>query len=185
MSIRFSYYHELNETTTDGGVIDTTGNAAANINLWVNGVDRTENLQPDATGWAVETGMAKIGGRGSDPNAPQTHSGAQDEMAIWLNRVLTADDVTLLWQAAQGNLTSVPPPVLHSIDRVPNGASATLTFASQPARTYAVDYSTSLAAESWTTRTATVASQGLQTAYTDTQHAGLSHAYYRVRDVTP
>jgi len=74
---------------------------AANFKLWINGVNRTENLQPDATGWGVETGMAKIGGRGENPSAPQTHSGAQDEMSIWLNRVLTNEEIESLWRAAR------------------------------------------------------------------------------------
>jgi hypothetical protein len=46
---------------------------AANFKVWVNGVDRTANLQPNATGWGVETGLAKIGGRGPDPTSTQTH----------------------------------------------------------------------------------------------------------------
>ena len=74
---------------------------ASSFKLWVNGVDRTANVQPDVVGWGVETGMAKIGGRGPNPTSPQTHSGAQDEMSIWLNRVLTADEVEGLWRAAR------------------------------------------------------------------------------------
>ena len=74
---------------------------AANIKVWINGVDRTANLQPDVVGWGVATEFAKIGGRGADPTAPQTHSGAQDEMSIWLDRVLTGDEVQSLWQAAR------------------------------------------------------------------------------------
>ena len=50
---------------------------AANFRIWVNGVDRTENLMPDATGWGIDTDMAKIGGRKEDPRHTTTHSGGQ------------------------------------------------------------------------------------------------------------
>ncbi len=80
---------------------------ASNFKVWINGVNRTANLQPDATGWGVDTGLAKIGGRGADPTTPQTHSGAQDEMAIWLNRALTDAEVASLWAAALG--APIPP----------------------------------------------------------------------------
>jgi|GEM_PF-1708033 len=80
----------------------TTGpERASNLRLWVNGINRTANLQPDAVGWGVETGLAKIGGRGADPAAPQTHSGAQDDVSIWLDRVLTDAEVASLWAAAR------------------------------------------------------------------------------------
>ena len=96
--------------TTQGA---TGAERAANIKVWINGVNRTANLKPDATGWGVETGLAKIGGRAAGATAAQTHSGAQDEMAIWLNRALTETEVQTLWSAA-----ITPPPassflVLH------------------------------------------------------------------------
>ncbi len=79
----------------------TTGaERASNFQVWVNGVDRTDDLKPDATGWGVETGSAKIGGRGTNPTAAQTHSGAQDEVSIWLDKVLTEAEVQSLWKAA-------------------------------------------------------------------------------------
>ena len=84
--------------TTEGA---TGAERAANFKLWVNGIDRTAHLRGDPTGWGIETEFAKIGGRGPDPTSTQTHSGAQDEMAIWLNRALTADEVNSLWRAAR------------------------------------------------------------------------------------
>ena len=33
---------------------------ASNFKLWINGVDRTDNLQPNVTGWGIDTGLAKI-----------------------------------------------------------------------------------------------------------------------------
>ncbi len=74
---------------------------AANIRVWINGIDRTSNLQPNVTGWGIDTAFAKIGGRKDDPTHTTTHSGAQDEVAIWLNRVLTDAEVTSLWAAAR------------------------------------------------------------------------------------
>ena len=54
----------------------TTGaERASNFQVWVNGVDRTDDLKPDATGWGVETGSAKIGGRGTNPTAAQPLEG--------------------------------------------------------------------------------------------------------------
>lgn len=84
---------------------------------------------------------------------------------------------------------TVPAPVLTSIDRAPNGASITLTIASQPGRTYAVDYSTALTATGqpggWVQITNTLASHGAVTTYIDIQFSTLPAAFYRVRDVTP
>ena len=57
---------------------------AENIQVWVNGVNRTENLVITNWGWGVDTDFAKIGGRRADPKDSTTHSGAQDEVAIWL-----------------------------------------------------------------------------------------------------
>ena len=85
-------------------IASTSGNSgnerAANFKLWINGVDRTDNLQPDSTGWGINTGQAKIGGRRADPADSTTHSGAQDEVAIWLDRVLTDQEAMSLWEAA-------------------------------------------------------------------------------------
>lgn len=87
----------------------TPAERAASFRLWINGVDRTENLQPNVTGWGIDTGLAKIGGRRDDPADSTTHSGAQDEVAIWLNRVLTDAEAQALWAAATNGNTSLPP----------------------------------------------------------------------------
>lgn len=82
-----------------------------------------------------------------------------------------------------------PPFVLDSIARTANGSSVTLSFASRPNRTYAVDFATSLQATGqpggWQELTDALPSQGAQTEYVDTQAAALPTAFYRVRDVTP
>ncbi|MCH8048083.1 MAG: PEP-CTERM sorting domain-containing protein [Planctomycetes bacterium] len=87
-------------------VATTHGNSGAeraeNIRVWINGEDRTDNLQPNVVGWGIDTDMAKIGGRHADPRATTTHSGAQDEVAIWIDRALSDDDVASLWAAATG-----------------------------------------------------------------------------------
>jgi len=86
---------------------------------------------------------------------------------------------------------SAPPApfVIDSIVRAANGTSVTLTFASRPNRTYAVDYATSLKPSGqpggWQELTDGLASQGVQTVFVDTQAAALPGAFYRVRDVTP
>jgi hypothetical protein len=79
----------------------TGADRANNFRLWINGVDRTENLQPNVTGWGVDTEFAKIGGRREDATDSTTHSGAQDEVAIWRDRVLTDAEVESLWAAAR------------------------------------------------------------------------------------
>ena len=79
----------------------TGAERAANIKVWINGIDRTNNLQPNITGWGIDTDFAKIGGRRDDPADTTTHSGAQDEVAIWLNRVLTPAEVATIWNAAR------------------------------------------------------------------------------------
>ena len=70
------------------------------LSCGINGVDRTDNLQPNVTGWGINTGLAKIGGRRADAADSTTHSGAQDEVAIWLDRVLTDKEAESLWEAA-------------------------------------------------------------------------------------
>jgi hypothetical protein len=76
-----------------------------NIRLWLNGVDRTEDMLPGTVGWGTDTDMAKIGGRRDDPLDSTTHSGAQDEVAIWLNRTLTDAEALSLYQAAISSTT--------------------------------------------------------------------------------
>ncbi|HEX2747219.1 MAG TPA: hypothetical protein VHM91_04400, partial [Verrucomicrobiales bacterium] len=115
-------------------VVATTSGAtgverAANIKLWINGVDRTGNLQPNVTGWGVDTDLAKIGGRRANPTDSTTHPGAQDEVAIWMNRVLTDTEAKLLWAAATS--TTGPPGIrsvaMKNLRRHLNGTPAILT----------------------------------------------------------
>ena len=75
---------------------------ADNIQVWINGENRTDNLDITNWGWGVNTDEAKIGGRHDDPLQTTTHSGAQDEVAIWLDRVLTEEEVQTIWKAALG-----------------------------------------------------------------------------------
>ncbi|MEZ5324864.1 MAG: LamG-like jellyroll fold domain-containing protein [Verrucomicrobiales bacterium] len=98
------WFHVI--ATVDG---TTAAERAASFRLWINGVDRTENLQPNVTGWGIDTGLAKIGGRRDDPLDSTTHSGAQDEVAIWLNHALTDAEAESLWAAATNGNTSLPP----------------------------------------------------------------------------
>jgi len=73
-----------------------------NIRLLLNGVDRTEDMLPGTTGWGTNDEPAKIGGRRADPNDSTTHSGAQDEVAIWIDRALTNAEALSLYNAAVG-----------------------------------------------------------------------------------
>ena len=75
---------------------------ADNIRVWINGQERTENLSITNWGWGVDTDIAKIGGRRDDGADSTTHRGAQDEVAIWLDRVLTEEEVQSIWTAALG-----------------------------------------------------------------------------------
>ena len=92
--------------TTEG---TTAEERSENIRLWLNGVDRTLDMLPGTVGWGTDTGLAKIGGRRSDPLDTTTHSGAQDEVAIWLDRVLTDDEAALLYEVAIGDRVAGPP----------------------------------------------------------------------------
>ncbi|MCA9168313.1 MAG: hypothetical protein KDB23_11615, partial [Planctomycetales bacterium] len=92
--------------TTQG---NTPEERTENIHLYLNGVDRTEDFLPGTTGWGWDTGLAKIGGRRDDPLDSTTHSGAQDEVAIWLNRVLTADEAKYLYDVAIGAVAPSSP----------------------------------------------------------------------------
>ncbi len=71
-----------------------------NIRVWLNGVERSDDMKPGTTGWGVDTDIAKIGGRRADPLDSTTHSGAQDEVAIWLERALTNEEALSLFNAA-------------------------------------------------------------------------------------
>jgi len=152
---------------------------AANFKLWINGVDRTKNLQPDSTGWGTNTGLAKIGGRHADPTQTTTHSGAQDEVAIWLDRVLTDNEVAALWESAIFEKT-VP---LEFTDietlEVEGEPSVKITWQSKPNRNYLIFYSLNL--EDWEEITDNHPSEGAVTSYTDSDLPdGATRLFYRV-----
>ena len=156
---------------------------AANFRLWINGVDRTSNLQPDVTGWGINTEFAKIGGRRDDPTDSTTHSGAQDEVAIWLDRVLTDAEALSLWTAATTTGTPAAPFRITDISRNLTSGDVSLVFLSESGSTYAVDRSANL--EGWTELTRTLQATGSQTNYVD--NSAEAHTagrfYYRVRKV--
>lgn len=87
---------------------DTALERTENIRLWLNGVDRTEDMLPGTVGWGTNTGLAKIGGRRADPSDSTTHSGAQDEVAIWLDRTLTDEEALSLFDAVISDAVSLP-----------------------------------------------------------------------------
>lgn len=90
------WWHIVASTTGE-----TSQERADNIRLWLNGVDRTEDMKPGTVGWGRDTDTAKIGGRRGDPTDSTTHSGAQDEVAIWLQRdPFTTDEALSLFNAA-------------------------------------------------------------------------------------
>ena len=94
-------------------IATTTGSTgqerAENIRVWLNGVERTADMAPGTTGWGRDTDTAKIGGRRSDPADSTTHSGAQDEVAIWLQReAFTEVEAQLLFDAAVSNVVVGP-----------------------------------------------------------------------------
>ena len=98
----YGWFHVV--ASTSGGEDDR----AENIQVWINGENRTDNMVISDVGWGINTDLAKIGGRREDPTDSTTHSGAQDEVSIWLDRVLTDEEVDVLWQAALGNFASLP-----------------------------------------------------------------------------
>jgi hypothetical protein len=152
---------------------------AANFKLWINGVDRTENLQPDSTGWGTDTGLAKIGGRRADPTDSTTHSGAQDEVAIWVDRVLTDNEVAELWESAVFEKTV--PLEFTDIETLEVGGvpSVKITWQSKPNRNYLVFYSRNL--EDWEEITDNHPSEGALTSFTDSNLPdGATRLFYRV-----
>lgn len=160
----------------------TGSERAANLKLWVNGIDRTENLQPDSTGWGTDTGMAKIGGRRSNPTDSTTHSGAQDEVAIWLDRVLTDDEVAKLWQSAISD--KIVPLEFTNIENleIEGVPSVTITWQSKPGKNYLISYSTDL--EAWNEITDNHPSGGNSTSFTDSPiSADSTRIFYRVQEV--
>ncbi|MEE2808069.1 MAG: LamG-like jellyroll fold domain-containing protein [Verrucomicrobiota bacterium] len=140
---------------------------AANFKLWINGVDRTENLQPNVTGWGIDTGLAKIGGRKADPAHSTTHSGAQDEVAIWLDRVLTDDEARSLWEAA---ITEKKIPLLIQDVELHRGKTTnavTVTWNSRRGRVYGVYSTTNLQNDEWEELDDGIESEGESTSFRD------------------
>lgn len=162
----------------------TGAERAANFKLWINGIDRTDNLQPNVTGWGTDTGMAKIGGRRANPTDGTTHSGAQDEVAIWLDRVLTDAEVATLWESATTEKTV--PLEITAIDLTETAGkpSVSLTWRSKPNRSYLIFSSPDL--ESWQEITDNHPSGGDATSFTDTTvPADATRLFYQVREGAP
>ena len=140
---------------------------AQNFKLWINGVDRTDNLQPNVTGWGIDTGLAKIGGRKADPANSTTHSGAQDEVAIWLDRVLTDEEATSLWEAA---ITEKKIPLVIEDVQLHLGEASnavTVTWNSRRGRVYGVYSTTNLQNDEWEELDDGIESEGESTSFTD------------------
>ena len=152
-------------------IASTSGNSgnerAANFKLWINGVDRTENLQPDSTGWGTDTGQAKIGGRRSDPADSTTHSGAQDEVAIWLDRVLTDQEAMSLWEAA---ITEKKIPLVITdieISKNIDDQEVKISWNSRRGRIYGIYSTTNLVDGDWEELDDSVEGEGEITSFTD------------------
>ncbi|MDB4711138.1 hypothetical protein OAF35_00550 [Verrucomicrobiales bacterium] len=157
---------------------------AQNFKLWINGVDRTDNLQPNVTGWGIDTGLAKIGGRKADPANSTTHSGAQDEVAIWLDRVLTDEEATSLWEAA---ITEKKIPLVIEDVQLHLGEASnavTVTWNSRRGRVYGVYSTTNLQNDEWEELDDGIESEGESTSFTD---EGISltdkKKFYKVMEV--
>ena len=158
----------------------TAAERAAAFKLWINGVDRTANLQQNVTGWGVDTGMAKIGGRHADATNTTTHSGAQDEVAIWLDRVLTEQEVATIWESA---VTEKQIPLVFTSIEATRGeetTSVTLTWQSKRNRDYAIFSSPDMTA--WTEITDDHASGGDSTTYTQEVSPETERIYYKVEE---
>ena len=142
---------------------DTAPERASNFRLWVNGVDRTDNLKPDVTGWGINTDFAKIGGRRDNPLDSTTHSGAQDEVAIWLDRVLTDSEALQIWTSA---LAEGPPFSISGVSRDAVSGDVTLDIESVEGAAYAVERATNPAGP-WTLVATNLVSAGTTTQYVD------------------
>lgn len=163
--------------TTEGA---TAAERAAAFKLWINGVDRTANLQPNVTGWGVDTGMAKIGGRHADATNTTTHSGAQDEVAIWLDRVLTEQEVATIWESAVTEKQI--PLVFTSIEAIQEDetTSVKMTWQSKRNRNYAIFSSPDMT--TWTEITDDHPSGGDSTTYTQEVSPETGHIYFKVEE---
>lgn len=91
--------------TTEG---ETALERAANLRFYLNGEDRSADMRAGTDGWGRDDFPAKIGGRRGNPTDSTTHSGWQDEVAIWLGKALSTEEAISLFDAAVGN---TPPPV--------------------------------------------------------------------------
>ncbi|MFT7174010.1 MAG: hypothetical protein ACI9NQ_002240 [Paracoccaceae bacterium] len=160
----------------------TGAERAANLKLWINGVDRTDNLQPNSTGWGTDTGLAKIGGRRAAAPDSTTHSGAQDEVAIWLNRVLTDNEIADLWESATAE--KLVPLEFTDIERlvVDEKDAVKVTWQSKPGRKYIILSSSNL--EDWVELNDSHPSEGALTSFTDTSLPdNTTRTFYRVEEV--
>ena len=117
--------------TTEG---TTAQERSENIRLFLNGIDRTSDMLPGTTGWGTNTGLAKIGGRRDDPADSTTHSGAQDEVAVWLNRALSDQEAEYLYNVAIGAVQPSSPGD-YNADGVVNVADIDLLGAAQRSAT--------------------------------------------------
>ena len=146
---------------------DTGRERASNFKLWINGVDRTDNLQPNVTGWGINTGLAKIGGRRADAADSTTHSGAQDEVAIWLDRVLTDKEAESLWEAA---ITEKKIPLVIEdieIEKTDDSQSITISWNSRRGRVYGLYTTTNLLDGEWEELDDSIEGDGETTSFTD------------------
>jgi hypothetical protein len=153
-------------------IASTSGNSgnerAANFKLWINGANRTKNLQPDSTGWGIDTGQAKIGGRKSDPADSTTHSGAQDEVAIWLDRVLTDQEAMSLWEAA---ITEKKIPLVITdieVSKNIDDQEVKISWNSRQGGIYGIYSTTKLGDDNWEELDDGIEGDGEITSFTDT-----------------
>ena len=156
------WFHVIASTSGSSG-----SERAANFKLWINGVDRTDNLQPNVTGWGINTGLAKIGGRRANAADSTTHSGAQDEVAIWLDRVLTDKEAESLWEAA---ITEKKIPLVIEdieIEKADDSQSVTISWNSRRGRVYGLYTTTNLIDGEWEELDDSIEGEGETTSFTD------------------
>ncbi len=156
------WFHVIASTSGSSG-----SERAANFKLWINGVDRTDNLQPNVTGWGINTGLAKIGGRKANAADSTTHSGAQDEVAIWLDRVLTDKEAESLWEAA---ITEKKIPLVIEdieIEKADDSQSVSISWNSRRGRVYGLYTTTNLIDGEWEELDDSIEGEGETTSFTD------------------
>jgi hypothetical protein len=145
------------------------GSGPQDLDLLVNGRVMFTGIGVPAN--APGNGIMNIGTR---HNSVEGFEGLMDDVRLYRAPLRDADIA-----AIAGSLT------ITRIARSANGASVTLTFTSQPNRTYSVERTSDLGAAVWDKLTVTLPSGGAATTYVDTTAANLPRAYYRVRGVTP